>query len=305
MTQKYMTKNEAIDKSLYSKTDLKQLFRLKLPSTAKPKGQVWQGRRVYPVYDQSQCVPMRPYRKASDAQQQALVAGRAQLGTRLCPQCKLRADTDDFRGAICKVCETKNRQASCRLVAQGWLQDEIAILDTETTGLDDMAEIVEVSAIDRHGNVLFNSLVRPQRPIPEEVTAIHGITNSMVATAPSWPDVHAALCEAVRGHGLVIYNADFDVRMIKQTCARYDLHDFTKGAQVFCAMALYAEYWGEWSARYGTYRWQSLAHAAAQQKITIDGQAHRALADVKTTLEVIKSVAGLLSNGDTDLVFTM
>ena len=46
-------------------------------------------------------------------------------------------------------------------------------------------------------------------------------------------------------------------------------------------------------------------HAAAQQKITIDGQAHRALADVKTTLEVIKSVAGLLSNGDTDLVFTM
>ena len=93
--------------------------------------------------------------------------------------------------------------------------------------------------------------------------------------------------------------------MIKQTCARYDLHDFTKGAQVFCAMALYAEYWGEWSARYGTYRWQSLAHAAAQQKITIDGQAHRALADVKTTLEVIKSVAGLLSNGDTDLVFTM
>lgn len=300
-----MTKAEAAAQSLYSKADLRKLFRLKPPITAKPKGQVWQGQGVYAVYEQSQCIPMRPYRKASAAQQQSLAAGRALLGTHLCPLCKRRADADDFRGSVCSSCETKHRQASCRLIAQSWLQDEIAILDTETTGLDDMAEIVEISAIDGHGNVLFDSLVRPLNLIPEEVTAIHGITNSMVATAPSWPDVYAALCKALQGRALVIYNASFDVRMIGQVCARHGLDDFTRDARVLCAMSLYAEYWGEWSAKYSTYRWQSLSHAAAQQKITIDGQAHRALADVKTTLEVIKSVAGLLSNGDTDLVFTM
>ena len=305
MTRKHMTKDEAAAQELYCKADLKKLFRLKPSSTAKPNGQVWQGQGAYAVYALSQCIPMKPYRRASDAQLQALLAGRKLIGTRMCPQCKQRADPGDFQGSVCRPCESKHRQADSRLIALSWLQDEIAILDTETTGLDDMAEIVEISAIDRHGNVLFDSLVRPRNPIPEEVTAIHGITNSMVATAPSWPDVYAALSKAIQGRALVIYNAGFDVRMIRQTCTQYGLEDLTESSRVLCAMVLYSEYWGEWSARYGTYRWQTLSAAAVQQRITIDGQAHRSLADVKTTLEVIKSVAGLLSDRDTDRVFTL
>ena len=41
----------------------------------------------------------------------------------------------------------------------------------------------------------------------------------------------------------------------------------------------------------GTYRWQKLTNAAAQQGVVIDGKAHRALADVQMTLGVIKAMA--------------
>ncbi|MCW3664158.1 3'-5' exonuclease, partial [Burkholderia cenocepacia] len=57
------------------------------------------------------------------------------------------------------------------------------LLDTETTGLDESAEIVEIAVIDDAGNVLLNTLVKPKHPIPNSATAIHGITNAMVATA--------------------------------------------------------------------------------------------------------------------------
>ena len=57
--------------------------------------------------------------------------------------------------------------------ASAWLLN-CAILDTETTGLYDDAEIVEISIIDENGGVLLDTLVKPLKPIPAEATAIHG-----------------------------------------------------------------------------------------------------------------------------------
>lgn len=48
---------------------------------------------------------------------------------------------------------------------QEWLTNCL-ILDTETTGLGDDAEIVEIAIIDQDKNVLLNSLVKPSKPIP-------------------------------------------------------------------------------------------------------------------------------------------
>ena len=45
--------------------------------------------------------------------------------------------------------------------AREWTSTNFVILDTETTGLDDMGRIVELSCIDREGIVLVNSLVNP------------------------------------------------------------------------------------------------------------------------------------------------
>lgn len=84
------------------------------------------------------------------------------------------------------------------------------MLDTETTGIEYDSEIVDIAIIDLDKNLIFASLVKPICPIPEEATMIHGITNEMVADAPSWLEVWAQVQKLLSGKTLLIYNADFD-----------------------------------------------------------------------------------------------
>ncbi|EJO6804392.1 3'-5' exonuclease, partial [Salmonella enterica] len=107
---------------------------------------------------------------------------------------------------------TKQLKYSISLLAQQWLDDNRLFIDTETTGLGDDAEIVEICIIDSHGFILLNTLVKPTKPIPDEAIAIHGITNEMVAYAPAWTDICGAVEELIRRFGFVIYNADYDLR---------------------------------------------------------------------------------------------
>lgn len=169
------------------------------------------------------------------------------------------------------------------------------ILDTETTGLDSEAEIVEISIIDQDGAVIFNSLVRPKFPIPTDATKIHGITNDMVLCAPTWNEIHDEVCRIVASKKLVIYNADYDMRLMAQTAAQYGLSPVVASNGVACAMLTYAEFYGDWNESKQSYRWQKLTNAAAQQCVEADGAAHRALADVKMTLGVIKSMAAKIT----------
>lgn len=48
--------------------------------------------------------------------------------------------------------------------ARAWLGANALILDTETTGLEEHAEIVEIAVIDYTGAVLLETLVRPDGP---------------------------------------------------------------------------------------------------------------------------------------------
>jgi DNA polymerase III epsilon subunit-like protein len=63
--------------------------------------------------------------------------------------------------------------------------DAYAILDTETTGLEYNSRIVEIAVTTADGEVLLDTLVNPGEPIPADATAIHKITDEMVANAPS------------------------------------------------------------------------------------------------------------------------
>lgn len=167
------------------------------------------------------------------------------------------------------------------------------ILDTETTGLDGSAEIVEISIIDESGNVVLDTLIKPLNPIPSGVTAIHGITNEMVADAPCWPAVYHRVMDLISSRPLVIYNADYDLRMLDQTSALYSLRGWGYGfINVWCAMNAYAEFYGEWDDHRGKYRWQRLGNAAAQQGVIVEGKSHRALADCRMTLGLLKAMAG-------------
>ena len=179
--------------------------------------------------------------------------------------------------------------------ARAWLEANALILDTETTGLDADAEVVELAVIDCAGTVLLDTLVRPSGPVPAEAAAIHGITDAMLADAPTWPEIHDRFCRLIAGRQVIAYNADFDVRLIEQTARRYresipDLVPLDQVATFSCAMLAYADFYGEWSAEKGRYRWQKLANAAQQQCVMVEN-AHRALGDCLMTLGVVRAMA--------------
>ena len=180
--------------------------------------------------------------------------------------------------------------------ARAWLEANALILDTETTGLGDDAEVVELAVIDCAGVVLLDTLVRPSGPVPAEAGAIHGITDAMLADAPTWSEIHARFCGLVEGRQVVIYSREFDTRVITQTARRYGLpapqgFDLVLDpGRIHCAMQAYAEFRGEWSAEKGRYRWQKLSAAAQQQGVTVTN-AHRALGDCLMTLGLVRAMA--------------
>ncbi|TXH79101.1 3'-5' exonuclease [Thauera aminoaromatica] len=180
--------------------------------------------------------------------------------------------------------------------ARAWLEANALILDTETTGLGDDAEVVELALIDCAGAVLLDTLVRPSGPVPAEAAAIHGITDAMLAEAPTWSAIHARFCDLVEGRQVVIYSREFDTRVISQTARRYGLpapqgFDLVLDhGPIHCAMQAYARFRGEWNAEKGQYRWQKLSAAAQQQGVTVTN-AHRALGDCLMTLGVVRAMA--------------
>ncbi len=189
------------------------------------------------------------------------------------------------------------RQQLIVTLFQRWLSDDCVVVDTETTGLGNDDEIVEISIVTASGRVLLDTLVKPQKPIPEDAANIHGITNEIVATAPTWADIHYAVTEAMTGKTVVMWNSAFDARLIKQTFDKSPVSvngvdDLASAlSDVQCAMLAYAEFLGDWNAERNSYRWQRLSYAAEQQGVKIEGTAHRALCDVKTTIGVIRAVA--------------
>ena len=68
-------------------------------------------------------------------------------------------------------------------------RDDWVLLDTETTGLDGDAEIVDLALLDRDGTVLLDTLLRPQWPIPPVVSRVHGLYDHHVRAAPTFPAI--------------------------------------------------------------------------------------------------------------------
>ena len=167
---------------------------------------------------------------------------------------------------------------------------KVLYLDTETTGLGPEAEIVDIAVVNSYGRVLLDTLVRPDGPIPAESTGIHGITDAMVATAPQWDQIAAQLqLMFAEASSVVIYNADFDTRIMEQCNARHRLGPYRADWQ--CAMQRYASFAGERHARYGGYRWHKLTDAAARFGYH-ELVEHRALADTRLCRAVVNGMAG-------------
>lgn len=89
------------------------------------------------------------------------------------------------------------------------------VVDVETTGLSPYEDaIVEVSALrfyDFRPVELFTTLIRPPHAIPAKAQAIHHITDEMVAGAPAFGEIAAALESFIGKSNLVGHNLPFDL----------------------------------------------------------------------------------------------
>jgi DNA polymerase-3 subunit epsilon len=169
-------------------------------------------------------------------------------------------------------------------------EGEYVVLDTETSSLD--GEVLEIAVIDAAGFVLLNTLVKPSPycVISSGAMKVHGITHEMLADAPRWGSVAKHLSGIVQDKPVVIYNADFDVQIIRNTDTAHGLKSIkytTRGA--WCAMKYCAEYIGEWNNAKGSWRWHSLGSVADRFGIQTPN-AHRALGDCQTTLAVLQHI---------------
>jgi DNA polymerase III epsilon subunit-like protein len=163
-----------------------------------------------------------------------------------------------------------------------WAQRPVFI-DTETTGLDDLAEIVEICVLDSDGTILIDTLVRPTCSIPYTAVLVHGISNEMVRSAPTWLEVWPAVWLALKGRQIGTYNADFDMRMLKQSNRSCTLGWDLAPASFFCIMKLYSQFCG-------LRKWQTLEAAARQCRLGLPN-AHRARADALLARAVLEYMA--------------
>jgi DNA polymerase III epsilon subunit-like protein len=178
--------------------------------------------------------------------------------------------------------------------ARQWLKDGCFVLDTETTGLGNDDQIVQLAIVDSHGVVLVDTLVYTTHPIGDKAAAIHGITADQLVNAPTITEIKIGdqtLREWLLEYEdrIVTYNAAFDARLLNQSLFdaatfRADMFDFKR-----CAMTLYARHNGEWDSRKGSYRWVSLANACEAEDLPAPD--HSALADATATLALIKQLA--------------
>lgn len=100
------------------------------------------------------------------------------------------------------------------------------VVDVETTGGSAFTHrVTEVAAIKiQNGQVIdeFQSLINPQRPIPKMIAALTGITNEMVAEAPTFQEIADSLYEFFESSIFVAHNVRFDYSFIQREFARVE-----------------------------------------------------------------------------------
>jgi DNA polymerase-3 subunit epsilon len=154
------------------------------------------------------------------------------------------------------------------------------VLDTETTG-GSTPEIIEVALIDGNGVTMLDTYCRPTQAVKFYARKTHGISDQVLRRAVPFTAIYADLAAALAGRSIYAWNMGFDRSMVTQTCVRYRLAPIDAPWQ--CAMQAYRAYAGAG---------QPYNLAAACQALGVPAPSHRALRDVRATLNIIRAMAG-------------
>ena len=101
----------------------------------------------------------------------------------------------------------------------------LIILDTETTGLEPKQghRLIEVGALELVNRRLtgksFHEYVQPERDVPMEAQAVHGITEEFLADKALFSTIADQFIEFITGAELIIHNAPFDLGFLDNELA--------------------------------------------------------------------------------------
>ncbi|MDS9467994.1 3'-5' exonuclease [Paracoccus sp. MBLB3053] len=171
------------------------------------------------------------------------------------------------------------------------------VFDTETTGLLPSDRICQIAGLrimaGRLTGERYETLVNPGRPIPASATAIHGIDDAMVATAPGLAETLAAFRHFSEDAVLVAHNAPFDMGLLR---AARDETGIEFPNRVLDTVLLSAMLWGQ-SAPH------TLDALAARLGVEIAPELrHTAMGDAEATARILlRMIPALEAKGLTKL----
>ena len=163
-----------------------------------------------------------------------------------------------------------------------WTAQPIAVIDTETCGLDPADGICEIAVVRieaMHVVSSWSSLVKPNKPIPEAATKIHGIRDADVAGAPSLPELAGELLKRCVDAVPCAYSSDFDMAFLRAQIAGTDCAAFDPAFTTWVDPLTVVRDVDRWQKGPGRHR---LENVCRRWGVTLSA-AHRARGDAEAT----------------------
>lgn len=163
------------------------------------------------------------------------------------------------------------------------LKKPICFFDLETTGINVAKDrIVEIAILKVYPNGNKEShtwRVNPEMPIPPETSAIHGITDEMVANEPTFKELAPKVYALIKDSDLGGFNSNrFDIPLLAEELLRAEVDfDMKKALSVDVQTIFHKMEKRTLEAAYKFYCDKDLVDA------------HSAAADTKATYEVLKA----------------
>lgn len=163
------------------------------------------------------------------------------------------------------------------------------ILDTETTGLDCDDVILEIGICDMNSNILMNQRIKPKsKKSWPGAERIHHISYDDVKECPEFPDIVERLKSILINNSVIIFNAEYDIRLLIQTAESYGLDtDWIDNLDVVCCMYASGDKWPGYANYYGGMK---LIQASQLAGCGFLGKPHSAIGDALTTAEVLRTI---------------
>jgi DNA polymerase-3 subunit epsilon len=117
------------------------------------------------------------------------------------------------------------------------------ILDTETTGLNPQGgdRLIEIGCIELVNRIPsgreFHRFINPERDVPAEAVAVHGLSSDFLKDKPLFAAVAAEFLAFIGEDALVIHNAAFDIGFLNFELGRLSLRAITMD-RVTCTLQL-------------------------------------------------------------------